>query len=37
MPWNAAPASCTVLTQLGDPRQFLEFAYRSTQLATLPF
>ena len=26
-----------VLQQLGDPRQFLEFAYRSTQLATLPF
>ena len=26
-----------VLKQLGDPSQFLEFAYRSTQLATLPF
>jgi len=26
-----------VLQQLGDPSQFLEFAYRSTQLATLPF
>jgi len=26
-----------VLKQLGDPGQFLEFAYRSTQLATLPF
>jgi cyclase len=26
-----------VLQQLGDPKQFLEFAYRSTQLATLPF
>jgi glyoxylase-like metal-dependent hydrolase (beta-lactamase superfamily II) len=26
-----------VLRQLGDPGQFLEFAYRSTQLATLPF
>jgi cyclase len=26
-----------VLQQLGDPGQFLEFAYRSTQLATLPF
>ncbi|MFM1886988.1 MAG: hypothetical protein RL026_2145 [Pseudomonadota bacterium] len=26
-----------VVQQLGDPRQFLEFAYRSTQLATLPF
>jgi glyoxylase-like metal-dependent hydrolase (beta-lactamase superfamily II) len=25
------------LKQLGDPSQFLEFAYRSTQLATLPF
>lgn len=26
-----------VLKQLGDPAQFVEFAYRSTQLATLPF
>ena len=26
-----------VVKQLGDPSQFLEFAYRSTQLATLPF
>ncbi|MEO8308477.1 MAG: MBL fold metallo-hydrolase [Pseudomonadota bacterium] len=26
-----------VLQQLGDPAQFLEFAYRSVQLATLPF
>jgi glyoxylase-like metal-dependent hydrolase (beta-lactamase superfamily II) len=26
-----------LLAQLGDPSQFLEFAYRSTQLATLPF
>jgi cyclase len=26
-----------LLQQLGDPGQFLEFAYRSTQLATLPF
>jgi glyoxylase-like metal-dependent hydrolase (beta-lactamase superfamily II) len=26
-----------VLQQLGDPSQFLEFAYRGTQLATLPF
>jgi len=26
-----------VLKQLGDPGQFLEFAYRGTQLATLPF
>jgi glyoxylase-like metal-dependent hydrolase (beta-lactamase superfamily II) len=26
-----------VLQQLGDPKQFLEFAYRSLQLATLPF
>ena len=26
-----------VLKQLGDPTQFLEFAYRSLQLATLPF
>jgi hypothetical protein len=26
-----------LLLQLGDPSQFLEFAYRSTQLATLPF
>ena len=26
-----------VLKQLGDPAQFLEFAYRGTQLATLPF
>lgn len=26
-----------ILQQLGDPSQFLEFAYRSTQLATLPF
>ncbi len=26
-----------LLQQLGDPSQFLEFAYRSTQLATLPF
>jgi glyoxylase-like metal-dependent hydrolase (beta-lactamase superfamily II) len=26
-----------LLQQLGDPKQFLEFAYRSTQLATLPF
>jgi glyoxylase-like metal-dependent hydrolase (beta-lactamase superfamily II) len=26
-----------VLKQLGDPSQFLEFAYRGTQLATLPF
>jgi glyoxylase-like metal-dependent hydrolase (beta-lactamase superfamily II) len=27
----------SILQQLGDPKQFLEFAYRSTQLATLPF
>lgn len=27
----------SVLQQLGDPSQFLEFAYRSVQLATLPF
>jgi glyoxylase-like metal-dependent hydrolase (beta-lactamase superfamily II) len=26
-----------LLQQLGDPSQFLEFAFRSTQLATLPF
>jgi hypothetical protein len=26
-----------LLAQLGDPGQFLEFAFRSTQLATLPF
>ncbi|MEY4761664.1 MAG: hypothetical protein RLZZ200_1520 [Pseudomonadota bacterium] len=26
-----------LLAQLGDPSQFLEFAYRGTQLATLPF
>ena len=26
-----------ILQQLGDPKQFLEFAYRSLQLATLPF
>jgi glyoxylase-like metal-dependent hydrolase (beta-lactamase superfamily II) len=26
-----------LLAQLGDPSQFLEFAYRSTQLATLPY
>ena len=26
-----------LLQQLGDPSQFLEFAYRSVQLATLPF
>jgi hypothetical protein len=26
-----------LLLQLGDPSQFLEFAYRSAQLATLPF
>ena len=26
-----------VVKQLGDPRQFLEYAYRSLQLATLPF
>jgi hypothetical protein len=26
-----------VLQQLGDPKQFLEFAYRGLQLATLPF
>ncbi|MET0809300.1 MAG: MBL fold metallo-hydrolase [Pseudoxanthomonas sp.] len=26
-----------ILQQLGDPKQFLEFAYRSAQLATLPF
>lgn len=26
-----------ILQQLGDPKQFLEFAYRSVQLATLPF
>lgn len=26
-----------VVKQLGDPSQFIEFAYRSTQLATLPF
>lgn len=26
-----------LLKQLGDPSQFIEFAYRSTQLATLPF
>jgi glyoxylase-like metal-dependent hydrolase (beta-lactamase superfamily II) len=26
-----------IVKQLGDPSQFLEFAYRSTQLATLPF
>jgi cyclase len=26
-----------LLQQLGDPGQFLEFAFRSTQLATLPF
>jgi glyoxylase-like metal-dependent hydrolase (beta-lactamase superfamily II) len=27
----------SILQQLGDPKQFLEFAYRSAQLATLPF
>jgi len=26
-----------LLKQLGDPSQFIEFAYRSTELATLPF
>jgi glyoxylase-like metal-dependent hydrolase (beta-lactamase superfamily II) len=26
-----------ILQQMGDPKQFLEFAYRSLQLATLPF
>jgi hypothetical protein len=26
-----------LVKQLGDPSQFLEFAYRSLQLATLPF
>jgi cyclase len=26
-----------LLQQLGDPNQFLQFAYRSTQMATLPF
>jgi hypothetical protein len=26
-----------LLQQMGDPSQFLEFAYRSLQLATLPF